>query len=101
MSRTRIIHYPVGENARMTIKLEPTTKSPRYPTGMRFAAMGFITTEEGEYEIIRIDNTPHRGTARTHIHYFNKKEKVIFHDFKSYSQSCEYIEQYLKERDCD
>jgi hypothetical protein len=104
MSRAYLIHYPVGKNGRMTVRFEQSQKSSRCPTGVRFAVIGFLTTKDGEREVIRIDNAPHHGIGTTHIHYLDEKEgkeNVIVHHFKSYSQACDYVERYLRERDHD
>jgi len=89
MFRRHTSHYSINERKWMTIRFEQQPKSAQCPSGVRFAVMGFVDEEE----VIRIDNSPHHGIARTHIHI---NGKVTFLEFASQAQACDYVEQHLR-----
>lgn len=99
MSSSHQFSYPIGKKSEIIVIFEQREKSRTCPTGIRFAVLGFIMNGEKRSQVIRIDNAPHHGIPKTHIHYIKEKE-VLFREL-SYAAAQDLVRNYLEEREHD
>lgn len=85
----------------LLIKVRATKgiKSTQHPIGVSFAVMGYCF-KETLTEVVRIDNSPHKGFQGTHVHFMNRERPYVEYNtsIKNPEQAIDFVEYYLKTR---
>jgi len=96
----------LGENLVIKIRQISVKKTEKIRAGIKFGAtcMARLPGKTEWEEIIRIDNSKHKGQEGSHIHFTHKKSKkntdpVEYDDsLQDPYKAIEYIENYIKKQ---
>lgn len=88
----------LSANASIILRVEDIEKSPAHPAGLHFAIIGRIRLAGECKEVIRIDNSLHKGRGGTHIHFLDKQGKHVEYaeDLLNPEHAYDYVVRYLQ-----